>query len=44
MTTNLATPLTNWSKLTSGTFGMAMVNYTNTAATGARQYYRISSP
>jgi hypothetical protein len=39
--TNLALPLTNWTVLTSGTFGAGAVNYTATGATNTVQFYRI---
>jgi len=42
-TTNLLLPLTNWTVLSTGTFGAGAVNYTNTHATNAEQFYDIQS-
>jgi alpha-galactosidase len=42
--TNVARPLASWSVLDSGTFGASPVNYTNTSATNALEFYRIQSP
>jgi hypothetical protein len=42
--TNVALPLASWSVLDSGTFGASPVNYTNTSATNALEFYRIVSP
>ena len=42
--TNLTLPLTNWLVLTNGTFGAGLVNFTDSAATNARKFYRIGSP
>ena len=42
--TNLALPATNWSTVTTGTFGGSAVNYTNNAPTDAQRFYRITSP
>jgi autotransporter-associated beta strand protein len=42
--TNVALPLTNWTALTSGTFGASPVTYTDTSATNKQQFYRIQSP
>ena len=42
--TNVALPLASWSVLDSGTFGASPVNYTNTSATNALEFYRIQSP
>ena len=41
-----AAPLlaTNWSTVTTGTFGSSAVNYTNNAPTDAQRFYRITSP
>jgi autotransporter-associated beta strand protein len=44
MSTNVALPLASWSLLSSGTFGGSAVNYTNTSATNALEFYRIQSP
>jgi hypothetical protein len=42
--TNVALPLASWTVLDSGTFGASPVNYTNTSATNALEFYRIQSP
>lgn len=42
--TNVAQPLPSWTVLSSGTFGSSPVNYTDTGATNATQFYRIKSP
>ena len=42
--TNLLLPLTNWSVLTNGTFGLGSVNYTDNVATNFQRFYRIASP
>jgi chitinase len=42
--TDLAQPSTNWTMLTSGTFGFGLINYTNRPATNAQQFYRLVSP
>ena len=42
--TNVALPLTDWSVVTSGTFGATPVNYTNTPATAPHEFYRVVSP
>jgi hypothetical protein len=44
MTTNLALPLESWTPLTNGTFGASPVDFTDTHATNAAQFYRIMSP
>jgi len=43
-TTNLALPLTNWTVLTSGTFGAVPANYNVSTATNQTGFYRIVSP
>jgi hypothetical protein len=42
--TNVALPLTNWTILTSGVFGVGSVSYTDTTATNRTQFYIIRSP
>ena len=42
--TNLALPVTNWSTVTTGTFGGSAVNYTNNSPADAQRFYRITSP
>ncbi len=42
--TNLLSPVTNWPVLTSGTFGVSLINFTNRSATNSRQFYRLASP
>jgi autotransporter-associated beta strand protein len=42
--TNVALPMTNWTVLSSGSFGASPVTYTDTGATNAHQFYRIKSP
>ena len=44
MTTNLALPLADWTRLTNGTFGATLVDFTDTHATNAARFYRIVSP
>ena len=44
MSTNVALPLASWAVLSRGTFGGSAVNYTNTSATNALEFYRIKSP
>jgi hypothetical protein len=41
---NVATPLANWTVLSSGAFGPSAVTYTDTSATNAKRFYRIKSP
>jgi autotransporter-associated beta strand protein len=43
-TTNIALPLTSWSILGSGTFSGSPVTFTDTSATNAQRFYRITSP
>jgi hypothetical protein len=42
--TNLLLPLTNWSVLTSGTFGVGAATYTDPNATNPQEFYLITSP
>jgi autotransporter-associated beta strand protein len=42
--TNLALPLTNWTVLTSGTFGSGPVTFTDANPTNAGYFYRVASP
>jgi autotransporter-associated beta strand protein len=42
--TDVSLPLANWTQLTSGTFGGALIAYTDTAATNSARFYRIVSP
>ena len=42
--TNVALPLASWTVLTTGTFGVSPVTYTDTTATNAHQFYLIVSP
>jgi hypothetical protein len=42
--TNLALPMTNWTVLTSGTFGAGPVTFTDTNPTNAGYFYRVASP
>jgi hypothetical protein len=42
--TNLFLPLTNWTVLTSGTFGAGPATFTDTSATNQAGFYRIVSP
>jgi GH18 family chitinase len=42
--TNAALPLSAWNRLTSGTIGAVMLNFTNRQASAGQQFYRISSP
>jgi len=42
--TNVALPLSSWTTQSSGIFGASPVNYTDTNATNAQQFYRIQSP
>jgi hypothetical protein len=42
--TNLTTPLVNWSVVTTGTFNGTTVNYTNPAPTDPQRFYLITSP
>ncbi len=42
--TNVALSVSNWTVLTSGTFGGSPLNYTNTTATNKQQFYIIRSP
>jgi autotransporter-associated beta strand protein len=42
--TNLALPFANWQVLTSGTFGVSLVNFTDNAATNGQEFYSIASP
>ena len=42
--TNLTTPLTNWTSVANGTFAGAAVNYTNATTTEPKRFYVITSP
>jgi hypothetical protein len=42
--TNVATPLTNWTVVASGTFNGTTVHYTNTTPTDPQRFYSITSP
>jgi len=42
--TNVALPITNWSVLTTGTFGASPVAHTDTTATNSQRFYLIKSP
>ena len=42
--TDLSLPLTDWTLLTNGTFGVGSTAYTDTAATNGARFYRIISP
>ena len=43
-TSSVALPLASWTVVSSGTFGVGPVTYTDTTATNANQFYRIKSP
>ncbi|MFM1767591.1 MAG: hypothetical protein RJA22_120 [Verrucomicrobiota bacterium] len=42
--TNVALPLTNWTVLSTGTFGAGPATYTDTSATNQQRFYLIKSP
>jgi hypothetical protein len=42
--TNVTLPLSSWTVLSSGTFGVSAVIYTHTGATNPHQFYLIESP
>jgi hypothetical protein len=44
MSTNLLLPLSQWTRIASGTFGISAVTYMNMSATNMQQFYRIVSP